>query len=133
MIGNSTIFLPGSGTTVQGNAYSENLDDRWTDDNQDPYAFWPRLTYGPNKNNYRASTYWLRNGSYIRLKNVELGYSIPKRFVNKLHLDRVRLYLMGTNLLTFSDFKLWDPELGSSNGQQYPLSRTVTIGLTVGI
>ena len=57
---------------------------------------------------YRASTYWLRNGSYIRLKNVELGYNIPKRFVNKLHLDRVRLYLMGTNLLTFSDFKLWE-------------------------
>ena len=96
-------------------------------------AKYPRLSYGGNSNNYRASTYWLRNGSYIRLKNVELGYNIPKRFVNKLHLDRVRLYLMGTNLLTFSDFKLWDPELGSSNGQQYPLSRTVTIGLTVGI
>ena len=113
-------------TDVVGNYWSLGI-------NEDPNAKYPRLSYGGNSNNYRASTYWLRNGSYIRLKNVELGYSIPKRFVNKLHLDRVRLYLMGTNLLTFSDFKLWDPELGSSNGQQYPLSRTVTIGLTVGI
>ena len=113
-------------TDVVGNYWSLGI-------NEDPNAKYPRLSYGGNSNNYRASTYWLRNGSYIRLKNVELGYSIPKRFVNKLHLDHVRLYLMGTNLLTFSDFKLWDPELGSSNGQQYPLSRTVTIGLTVGI
>ena len=117
-----------------GNILTDVVGNYWSlGTNEDPNAKYPRLSYGGNSNNYRASTYWLRNGSYIRLKNVELGYNIPKRFVNKLHLDRVRLYLMGTNLLTFSDFKLWDPELGSSNGQQYPLSRTVTIGLTVGI
>ena len=117
-----------------GNILTDVVGNYWSlGTNEDPNARYPRLSYGGNDNNYRASTYWLRNGSYIRLKNVELGYSIPKRFVNKLHLDRVRLYLMGTNLLTFSDFKLWDPELGSSNGQQYPLSKTVTIGLTVGI
>lgn len=117
-----------------GNILTDVVGNYWSlGTNEDPNAKYPRLSYGENPNNYRASTYWLRNGSYIRLKNVELGYSIPKQLVNRIHLDRVRLYLMGTNLLTFSDFKLWDPELGSSNGQQYPLSKTVTIGLTVGI
>ncbi len=101
--------------------------------NEDPNATYPRLSYGGNANNYRASTYWLRDGSYIRLKNVEIGYTIPKQIVNRIHLDRIRIYLMGTNLLTFSSFKLWDPELGSSNGQAYPLSKTVTLGLTIGI
>ena len=117
-----------------GNILTDVVGNYWSlGTNEDPNAKYPRLSYGNNSNNYRPSTYWLRNGSYIRLKNVEVGYTIPKQFVNRLHLDRVRLYLMGTNLLTFSSFKLWDPELGSSNGQQYPLSKTVTIGLTVGI
>ena len=113
-------------TDVVGNYWSLGV-------NEDPNARYPRLSYGGNENNYCPSTYWLRNGSYLRLKNVELGYNIPKRLVNKIRLDRVRLYLMGTNLLTFSSFKLWDPVLGSSNGQQYPLSRTVTVGLTIGL
>ena len=79
-----------------GNILTDVVGNYWSlGTNEDPNAKYPRLSYGGNSNNYRASTYWLRNGSYIRLKNVELGYNIPKRFVNKLHLDRVRLYLMG--------------------------------------
>lgn len=113
-------------TDVPGNYWSLGV-------NENPNARYPRLSYGGNSNNYRNSTFWLRDGSYIRMKNVEIGYTIPKQFVNKIHLDRVRIYLMGTNLLTFSSFDLWDPELGSSNGQQYPLSKTVTLGLTIGI
>ena len=81
----------------------------------------------------RPSTYWLRNGSYLRLKNLEIGYNIPKSLINKIHLNNVRLYFMGTNLITFSNFKLWDPELGSTNGQAYPLSRSYTLGLTINI
>ena len=137
--GKSSFFIDGF-TVYQfrdkssGNILTDVVGNYWSlGTNEDPNAKYPRLSYGNNSNNYRPSTYWLRNGSYIRLKNVEVGYTIPKQFVNRLHLDRVRLYLMGTNLLTFSSFKLWDPELGSSNGQQYPLSKTVTIGLTVGI
>ena len=90
-------------------------------------------SYGGNSNNYRPSTYWLRNGSYLRLKNLEIGYNIPKSLINKIHLNNVRLYFMGTNLITFSNFKLWDPELGSTNGQAYPLSRSYTLGLTINI
>lgn len=96
-------------------------------------AEYPRLSYGGNSNNYRPSTYWLRNGSYLRLKNLEIGYNIPKSLINKIHLNNVRLYFMGTNLITFSNFKLWDPELGSTNGQAYPLSRSYTLGLTINI
>lgn len=75
----------------------------------------------------------MRNGSYLRLKNLEIGYTIPKSIINKIHLNNVRIYFMGTNLVTFSKFKLWDPELGSVDGQDYPLSRSYTLGLTINI
>lgn len=108
--------------------------NRWIlGENEDPNAKYPRLSYGGNNNNYRSSTYWLRNGSYLRLKNLEIGYTLPKSIINKIHLNNVRLYFMGTNLVTFSSFKLWDPELGSSDGQAYPLSRSYTLGLTINI
>ena len=95
---------------------------------ENPNASYPRLSYGGNNNNYRQSTYWLRNGSYLRLKTLELGYSIPKPLVNK-----IRLFLRGSNLLTFSSFKLWDPELGSSTGTEYPLAKSFTLGLSVNL
>lgn len=102
-------------------------------ENEDTNAKYPRLTYGNNSNNNRPSTYWMRDGSYLRLKNLEIGYTLPKSLTIKAHVQNVRVYLMGTNLLTFSDFDLWDPELGSSNGQQYPLSRTFTVGMTISL
>lgn len=117
-----------------GNILTDVVGKYWSQDvNEDPNAEYPRLSYGGNGNNYRNSTYWLRNGSYMRLKTLEIGYSLPKAFVNKLHLSKIRLYFLGTNLLTFTGFKLWDPELGSSNGQEYPLSRSYTLGLTVNL
>lgn len=108
--------------------------NRWIlGENEDPNAEYPRLSYNGNSNNYRPSTYWMRDGSYLRLKNLEVGYTIPKSIVNKIHLNNVRIYFMGTNLVTFSKFKLWDPELGTSDGQAYPLSRSYTLGLTINI
>lgn len=136
--GKSSFFI--NGFTVYpfsqgdwGNILTDVVEsNRWIlGENEDIHAKYPRLSYGGNSNNYRNSTYWLRNGAYMRLKTLELGYSIPKSIVNKIHLNNLRIYLMGTNLLTFSDFDLWDPELGSSNGQAYPLSKTFTVGLTV--
>lgn len=117
-----------------GNVLTDVVGKYWSQGvNEDPNAEYPRLSYGGNNNNYRKSTYWLRDGSYMRLKTLEVGYSLPKSFVNKLHLSKVRIYFLGTNLLTFSGFKLWDPEMGSSNGQEYPLSRAYTLGLTVNL
>ena len=100
---------------------------------ENPNASYPRLRYGGNNNNYRQSTYWLRNGSYLRLKTLELGYSIPKPLVNKIRFNNIRLFLRGSNLLTFSSFKLWDPELGSSTGTEYPLAKSFTLGLSVNL
>lgn len=94
-------------------------DNRWTEENQNPNAEYPRLSNGINQNTSTNSTYWLRDGSYIRLKSVELGYTF--KFM--------RFYASGQNLLTFSKFKLWDPELYTSNGLKYPTQRTVTVGL----
>ena len=100
---------------------------------ENPNAEYPRLSYGRNSNNYRESTFWLRNGSYLRLKTLEFGYTIPKSLVNKIRFNNIRLFFRGTNLLTFSSFKLWDPELGSSTGTEYPLAKSVTLGLSVNL
>lgn len=102
-------------------------DDHWSEENQNLYALWPRLstTDVGNSNNSQRSTWMMRDGAFIRLKSVEIGYNIPKFLGSK-----TRLYLSGTNLLTFSKFKLWDPEMGG-NGLGYPVQRVFNIGLTM--
>lgn len=140
-VGKSTYFINGSSVYMfsLGQNWGNILDDiansnRWKlGTNEDPNADYPRLTYGPNANNYRASTFWLRDGSYLRLKTLDIGYSLPKTLVNKAHLNNVRFFFIGTNLLTFTKFKLWDPELGSSTGKVYPLSRTMSLGVSVNL
>ena len=83
------------------------------------------------ENNLQSSTYWLRDMSFLRLKNAEIGYTLPKAGTKKAGLSTVRVYVQGMNLLTFSDFDLWDPELEASYGNQYPTVRTVTVGLNL--
>ena len=131
IIGGSPYFIPASGTTVQGNAYSENLSDRWTADNQDPYAFWPRLTYGPNLNNYRASTWWKKDMSFLRCKTIEVGYTLNTQWLKNLYVKNLRVYVSGNNLFCLSGFKLWDPELGTGDGLKYPMNRSVQFGLDI--
>jgi len=124
-----------SGGDGWGNVLKEMAEgNRWIlGVNEDPNAEYPRLSYGSNSNNELQSSYWLRNGSYIRLKTLDIGYSFPTALVNKLHLNKVRVFFIGTNLLTFSSFKLWDPELGSSDGKKYPLSKTLSVGVQVNL
>ena len=131
VIGGQPYFLPGGGTTTEGNAYSYNLDDRWTETNQDPYAFWPRLTYGPNKNNYRASTWWKKDMSFLRCKTIEVGYTFPKAWFERFYVKSCRVFVSGNNLFCLSDFKLWDPELGTNDGLKYPMNRSVMFGIDV--
>lgn len=140
-VGKSTYFINGttvfmfSGGDGWGNVLSEMANsNRWIlGQNEDPNAEYPRLTYGQNPNNEQTSSYWLRDGSYLRLKTLDIGYSLPKALVNKIHFNQVRIFFVGTNLLTFSKFKLWDPELGSSDGKKYPLSRTFSMGVSVNL
>lgn len=82
-------------------------------------------------NNYRNSTFWLRDGAYLRFKTLEIGYTIPKQVTNKAHLNTVRLFFIGTNLFVWDSLKLWDPELASGDGMKYPLAKTFTFGITL--
>ncbi|SCM57246.1 TonB-linked outer membrane protein, SusC/RagA family {ECO:0000313/EMBL:EDM22207,1} [Petrimonas mucosa] len=72
----------------------------------------------------------MRDGSFLRLKSVEIGYTIPNRITNKLDIENFRLYVSGSNLLTFSKFKLWDVEMGS-NGLNYPIQKVMNFGAQV--
>lgn len=100
---------------------------------EDPNASYPRLSYGANPNNFRESTFWLRNGQYLRLKTIDLGYNLPKEISNRIKTNNIRIFLVGTNLLTWSKFKLWDPELASSRGEEYPLAKSVTLGVNINL
>ncbi len=110
------------------NALTVISENHWSTDNPDPYAFWPRMSTLPVPNNERNSTWWLRNGSFVRLKSAEIGYSLPDNFLNKIKIESARIYISGTNLLTFSKFKLWDPEM-AGNGLGYPPQRVYNIGI----
>ena len=104
------------------------VNDRWTEENPRQDAAYPRLSIAnQNDNNYQSSTWWLKDGSYCRLKQASLGYTLPTNVGNGKVSD-LYFYLSGQNLLTFSKFKLWDPELGP-NGAKYPLARTITLGI----
>lgn len=100
---------------------------------ENPDARFPRLSYGPNKNNYRASTHWLVNGAYLRLKTLEIGYSFPFSILNKWQLTKLRISLTGDNLRVWDHVRLWDPEQASANGAVYPLSRSFMLNVQLGL
>jgi len=105
-------------------------DDHWTEQSQNPNAFWPRLSPVTWNNNTQTSTWWMFNGRYLRLKSFEMGYTLPQQLTTKVRMKSARIYLNGTNLLLFSKFKLWDIEMGS-NGLNYPLQRVFNVGVNV--
>ena len=108
-------------------AYANN---HWSEENQNLYALWPRLSPTENFNNEQQSSWWLRDGSFLRLKSVEVGYTLPKRWIKKLYVDNLRIYFNGLNLYTFSHFKLWDPEQ-SGQGFAYPIQKVLNFGVNV--
>ncbi|MCL3779549.1 TonB-dependent receptor [Prolixibacteraceae bacterium JC049] len=112
------------------NALKVVINDYWSQNNPDPNAFWPRLSASKNDNNTQRSTWWMRNGSFLRLKNVELGYSLPQQLIKRFKLTQFRVYVNGSNLLKFSNFKLWDPEM-AGNGLGYPIQRVYNVGVQV--
>ena len=125
----SEYFIPGSGQGIQGNIF-DNYTDRWTEGNPSQDVFWPRLSYATNYDNSANSTWWKKDMSFLRLKQVEIGYSLPS-FIRKNLIKSCRIYLNGNNLLTFSKFDLWDPELSTSNGCKYPPIKSVMLGLDI--
>lgn len=105
-------------------------DSHWSEENQDVYALWPRLAARPIDNNNQRSTWWLRDGAFLRLKSAEVGYTLPQNLANKVWLQNLRVYVSGTNLFNLSSFDLWDSEMGA-NGLGYPVQRVFNVGLQV--
>lgn len=126
IIGND-VFIPGSGGGVLGNIYS-NYSDRWTTENPSQDVFYPRLSSSTNENNKQPSTWWKKDMSFLRVKNIEIGYNFPKEIIQKIGASNARLFLSGNNLFCFSKFNMWDPELGANDGLQYPAMKTVSVG-----
>lgn len=105
--------------------------DHWSEANQDLHAFWPRLDDQFNKNNDQVSTWWLQDGTFLRFKTLEIGYTLPKQLLSKMRFSSFRVYLNAQNLGVISKFKLWDPEMGG-NGLGYPLQRLYNLGINFG-
>lgn len=105
-------------------------DDHWSEDNRKLDALWPRLADDVVPNNTVNSTWWLRNGSFLRLKKLEVGYTLPVKWTRKVKMDKARIYFNATNLFVLSDFKMWDPEM-AGNGLGYPLQRVFNLGLNL--
>lgn len=114
---------PFGSTGYNRNVQKYIADNRWSPTSQNVAAAYPRLTTESSANNTSGSTYWLRDGAFLKLKNVEAGYTYRS----------IRVYVRGSNLLTFSKFKLWDPEQGGGNGLKYPTQRIFNFGFQMTI
>ena len=147
-VGNVNFFLSGasltspfSSTSIERAAVQKDVWDKgWdhltnngADMSRAGEAVYPRLAIGSgagSTNNSQTSSWWQRDGSYLRLKSVEIGYSLPKKLLTRSgFIQSVRFYVAGNNLLTFSNFKLWDPEQGGGEGASYPNNRVYSFGL----
>ncbi|MBQ4278926.1 MAG: TonB-dependent receptor [Rikenellaceae bacterium] len=123
-------FWPFSSNNMQTAGFFEDVyDNIWREKNPDPNATYPRISTTKNENNQQASTYWQRDASYLRLKNFTVGYTIPRRLTRKIGIDPIRIYVSAINPVTFSKFKVFDPELAGGQGDGYPPTRIFSFGL----
>ncbi|MGV3539349.1 MAG: SusC/RagA family TonB-linked outer membrane protein, partial [Rufibacter sp.] len=116
-----------------GNIQRWQYEGRWTQENPDRNAIYPRLETVPNAGtpNTILSSFWTLDGSYVRVKNIQLGYKLPSQFTEKVKIAGARFYVSGENLHTFSDYRQgWDPEL-IGNANFYPIMAVYTLGLNV--
>lgn len=126
----STLTAGFTNTPCLTNVYQDVVENHWSVDNPDPKADYPRLSIGTNTNNSVMSDFWLTDGSYLRLKSAEIGYTFPSKWMKAIHLSSLRVYVSGNNLATFSSFKLWDPD-NMTSSTNYPLTRVVNLGIDI--
>lgn len=133
--GSSIRSLFSSGNMERAAINMDIYDNVWKSTNSkelNASAIYPHLSASSaapgSSNNSQTSTWWLRNGRFLRMKNFEIGYALPKNLIDKSFIKYLRFYISGNNLLTFSKFKLWDPEKGGGDGSGYPLNKTIIIG-----
>lgn len=113
-------------SSTNGQAFEQHLN-RWTPSNA-ANATYPRLTIGGNANNQKASTFWVRRADYLRLQNVDLGYTLPQKWVNRVKLNGVRVFVNGFNLYSFDTMRYFDPEGYNSI---FPIRRTFNMGVNI--
>ena len=130
-IGGTNLYGASSSPQLTGQVFKDVAKNHWTVDNPNQNAPYPRLGTTRSNNNTQTSDYWTRDMSFLRLKNAEIGYTFPKKLTKKAGIQALRLYVSGTNLITFSEFKLWDPELDTAYGTRYPITRNVSLGLNL--
>src|SRR5690606_6846013 len=118
--------------TLENQLLKAWADSHWSETNRDVYALWPRLSEQAVSNNLQHSTWFMQDGSFLRLKSAEIGYSLPANLLDRFKIQTFRVYVAGTNLLTFSSFKLWDPEMGG-NGLGYPTQRVFSAGIQIAL
>lgn len=118
-------------TGIQNGLLQAIADSHYSDSNRDVYAFFPRLSNGLVANNTHTSTWWMRNGDFLRLKSVELGYNMPEKLLKRFRVANLRVYANASNVFAWSRFKLWDVEMGG-DGLGYPLQRVYNIGFNIG-
>ncbi|MBT31595.1 MAG: SusC/RagA family TonB-linked outer membrane protein [Thalassobius sp.] len=112
-----------------GNYLLDTYENRWQIDN--PSSTHPRIADRNNQWYSSNNTYWLRSTDYIRLKNFEIGYTLPTTVIDKLGIKHARVYTNGVNLFTIDKLKVYDPESNSSSGQYYPQSKVINLGAIV--
>lgn len=135
--GKCDFFVGGSGPHAFHDGRTGNIlqvmveGNRWipkeisgTSDTENANADWPRLTYGNNNMNNRASTFWLKDRKYIRLRNVEVSYDFPQLWTRRFYVSNLRIGFIGQNLFTWAPFKWWDPEGTREDGSNYPINKT---------
>lgn len=121
-------FIPFNKGVGKGNLFEKALD-RWTEDNSNPNAFYPRLSNGASSNNWQSSTRTIYNGRLLRLADLELGYTFKKNWIAPIGMKSLRIYCLANNVALFAPWDMWDPETASFNGSKYPLPRKVNIGI----
>lgn len=136
--GNTTIQLKGNAINVFDNGgyyvggfYKEIYDNMWREGQQRPDMEYPRATLSGSLNNNKMSTIYTKDIFYIRLKNATIGYTLPKKWANKLKMRSIYIYCNGMNLFTFTPFKLFDPEIDNQQGAKYPPTRQVNFGINL--
>lgn len=126
----SQYVLPESGSI--GNYYSSWADNRWSPDN--PNGSYPKVSDRASSaisGGLFPNNFWLNNAAFIRLKNLELGYTLPASFLNKIKMKSARFYANAFNVFTITDVKDYDPEGASGSGQFYPQQRIINLGINV--
>jgi len=130
-VGKADGYINGQGiqTFIMGGTVQEQHKDNWTPENRN--AKFPRLAFNES-NNEQNSSFWMKDASYLRLKNIQLGYTIPNHLLKKASISQLRLYISGDNLLTFDSFwKGFDVEAPVGNGGYYPQMKTISVGVDI--